>query len=91
MGDSEPAYEVGTFSSCADDLHIEEILSVVYLRDCSTAWSASIYSVGQDPRFTTHFCRVSLQKVVISMYFYFSTKTKFSFLIFKNYLVLMII
>ena len=49
MSDSGPAYEVGTFSSRADDLHIEEILSVVYSRDCSTAWSASIYSVGQRP------------------------------------------
>ena len=33
MGDSGPAHEVGTFSSCADDLHIGEILPVVYLRD----------------------------------------------------------
>ena len=29
MGDSGPAQEVGTFSSRADDLHIEEILLVV--------------------------------------------------------------
>ena len=30
----------------------------------------------KDPRFTTHFCRVSLQKVVISMYFLFLYKNK---------------
>ena len=45
--DSGSAHEVGTFSSRADDLHIGEILPVVYSRDCSTAWSASIHSVGQ--------------------------------------------
>ena len=50
MGDSGPAHEVGTFSSRADDLNIEEILPVVYSRDCSTAWSASIHSVGQRPK-----------------------------------------
>ena len=33
MGDSGPAHEVGTFSSRADDLHIGEILPVVYLID----------------------------------------------------------
>ena len=76
MGDSGLAHEVGTFSSHADDLHIGEILPVVYLIDCSTAWSASIHSVGQRPEFTMHFCRVSLQKVVISMYFLFLYKNK---------------
>ena len=30
----------------------------------------------KDPRFTTQFCRVSLQKVVISMYFLFLYKNK---------------
>ena len=30
----------------------------------------------KDLRFTTHFCRVSLQKVVISMYFSFLYKNK---------------
>ena len=30
----------------------------------------------KDPRFTTHFCRVSLQKVEISMYFLFIYKNK---------------
>ena len=49
MGDNGPAHEVGTFSSRTDDLHIEEILSVVYPRDCSAAWSTSIHSVGQRP------------------------------------------
>ena len=28
----------GTFSSGVDDLHIEGIMSVVYLRDCSATW-----------------------------------------------------
>ena len=30
----------------------------------------------KDPRFTAHFCRISLQKVVISMYFLFLYKNK---------------
>ena len=30
IGDSGPAHKVGTFSSRADDLHIGEILPVVY-------------------------------------------------------------
>ena len=46
MGDSRPAHEVGTFSSCADDLHIGEILSVVHSRDSPATWSTSIHSVG---------------------------------------------
>ena len=50
MGDSGPAHEVGTFSSRADDLHIGEILSVVYPRDCSDAWSTIIYNVRQRPK-----------------------------------------
>ena len=33
MGDNGPAQEVGTFSSRVDDLHIGEILPVVYPRD----------------------------------------------------------
>ena len=49
MSDSRPAHEVDTFSSRADDLHIGGVLSVVYLRDCPVAWSASIHSVGQRP------------------------------------------
>ena len=40
------AHEVGTFSSRAGDLHIGEILPVVYSRDSSTIWSTSIHSVG---------------------------------------------
>ena len=47
MGDSRPAHEVGVFSSCADDLHTEGIMSIVYLRDHPATWSASIYTVGQ--------------------------------------------
>ena len=37
--------EVGTFSSRADDLHIEEILPIVYSRDSLATWSTSIHSV----------------------------------------------
>ena len=44
MGDSGPAHEVDTFSSRADDLHIGEILPVVYSRDSSATWSTSIHS-----------------------------------------------
>ena len=46
MGDSGPAHEVSTFSCRADDLHIGEILQVVYPRDRPTTWSTSIHSVG---------------------------------------------
>ena len=46
MGDSRSAHEVGTFSSREDDLHIEEILSVVHSRDSPATWSTSIHSVG---------------------------------------------
>ena len=49
MGDSRPAHEVGTFSNRADDLHIGEILLVVYSRDSPATWSTSIHSVGQGP------------------------------------------
>ena len=34
------------FSSRADDLHIGQILSVVYSRDRPATWSTSIHSVG---------------------------------------------
>ena len=34
------------FSSRADDLHIGEILPVVYLRDLQATWSTSIHSFG---------------------------------------------
>ena len=46
MGDSGPAHEVGTFSSRADDLRLEEILPVIHSRDSPAAWSTSIHSVG---------------------------------------------
>ena len=46
MGDSGPAHEIGTLSSRANDLHIGEILSVVYPRDNPATWSTSIHSVG---------------------------------------------
>ena len=47
MGHSGPTHEVGTFSSLADDLHIGEILPIVYPSDYSAAWSASIHNVEQ--------------------------------------------
>ena len=46
MGDSGLAHEVGTFSNRVDELHIGEILPVVYPRDRSATWSTSIHSVG---------------------------------------------
>ena len=45
-GDNGPTHEVDTFSSHADDLHIGEILPVVYPRDSLTTWSTSIHSIG---------------------------------------------
>ena len=50
MGDSGPAHEVGTFSSCADDLHTRGFLPVVHQRDRPGTWSASIHSVRQRPK-----------------------------------------
>ena len=44
MGDSGPGHEVGTFSSRVDDLHIGEILPIVYSRDRSATWSTDIHS-----------------------------------------------
>ena len=49
MGDSRLAHEVGTFPSCADDLHFGGILPIVYSRDRPTTWSTSIHSVGKRP------------------------------------------
>ena len=49
MGDSGPAHEVDTFSSCTDDLHTGGILLVVRQSNHPTTWSASIHSVGQRP------------------------------------------
>ena len=46
MGNSGPTHEVSTFSSRTDDLHIGEILPVVYLRDRPATWSTIIHSVG---------------------------------------------
>ena len=45
-GDSRPAHEVGTFSSCVDDLHIGEILPVVYSRNSPATWGTGIHSIG---------------------------------------------
>ena len=45
MGDSGPAHEIDIFSSRADDLHMGEILSVVYSIDSSTTWSTGIHNV----------------------------------------------
>ena len=47
MGDSGPTHYVGTFSSCADDLHTIGILQAVYIRDSLTTWSASLYCIEQ--------------------------------------------
>ena len=55
MGDSGPTHEVGTFSSHADDLLIEEIVRLHGV-------PVSIVSDG-DPRFTTHFWK-SFQKAM---------------------------
>ena len=63
MRDSGPAHEVGTFSSRADDLHIEEILSIVYLRDCSTHGVPVSIVSDRDPRFTAYFWK-SFQKAM---------------------------
>ena len=49
MGGSGLDHEVGTFSSCADDLHTRGILPVVHKRDRPATWSASNHSVGQRP------------------------------------------
>ena len=76
MGDSGPAHKVGKFSSRADDLHIGEILLVVYLRVVRLHGVLVSIVSDKDPRFTAHFCRVFLQKVVISMYFLFLYKNK---------------
>ena len=46
MSDSGPAHEVDTFSSRADDLHIGEILPIIYSGDSPATWSTSIHSVG---------------------------------------------
>ena len=46
MGESGPAYQVGTLFSSADDLHAGGILKVVYTRDCPVTWSVSLYSIG---------------------------------------------
>ena len=50
MGDSGLTYQVGTFSSCTDDLHIGGILQVIRTGDCPITWSASIYSIRPGPQ-----------------------------------------
>ena len=49
MGDSGPAHEVGTFSSCANDLRLGEILPIIHSRVSPATWSTSIHSVGEGP------------------------------------------
>ena len=46
MGDSGPAYQIGTLFGCADDLHPGGILQVVYTRDYLVTWSANLYGIG---------------------------------------------
>ena len=46
VGYSGPTHQVGTFSSCVDDLHTGGILQVVYTEDSTIAWSASLPSIG---------------------------------------------
>ena len=46
MGDSGPAYQVGTLFGFADDLHVGGIMQVVYTRDCLVTWSVGLYSIG---------------------------------------------
>ena len=55
MGDSEPAHKVDTFSSRADDLHIGEILPVVYSRDSPATWVPVSIVSDRNPRFMAHF------------------------------------
>ena len=45
MDDSGPAHQVGTFSSCADDLHTRGILQVIHTRDCLVTWSVNLYRI----------------------------------------------
>ena len=46
MGDSGPAYQIGTLFGCVDDLHAGGIMQVVYMRDCLVTWSTNLYSIG---------------------------------------------
>ena len=49
----------------------------LYIREIIRLHGVPVSIVSdKDQRFTTHFCRVSLQKVVISMYFLFLYKSK---------------
>ena len=45
MGYSGQTHQVGPFSGRADDLHTRGILQVVYIRDSTVAWSASLHSI----------------------------------------------
>ena len=49
----------------------------LYIREIVRLHGVPVSIVSdKDPRFTTYFCRVSLQKVIISMYFLFLYKNK---------------
>ena len=49
----------------------------LYIREIIRLYGVPISIVSnKDPRFTAHFCIVSLQKIVISMYFLFLYKNK---------------
>ena len=76
MGDSGPTHEVGTFSSRANDLTLERLCRL-YIREIVQLHGVPVSIMSdKDPRFIAHFCRVSLQKVEISMYFIFIYKNK---------------
>ena len=54
-----------------------EIFCRLYIREIVRLHGVPVSIVSdKDPRFTANFCRVSLQKVVIGMYFLFLYKNK---------------
>ena len=50
MGDSGSAHEVGIFYSRVDDLHIGEILPIVYPRDSPATLCTITHSFGYRPK-----------------------------------------
>ena len=45
MGDSGSAHQVGTFSSCVEEIHTRGILQVIHMRDRPVTWSDSLYRI----------------------------------------------